>query len=60
MFSQTAAELLARGDVDLDRLNATLERLWLERHHLHACVRDVRVLRRSIELARAAIDRGSQ
>jgi hypothetical protein len=52
----TPAARLAQADVDLERLNATLERLWLERHQLYACIRDVKTLRRNIDLVRRAME----
>ncbi len=56
----TAAERLAEADAKLAEITTTLERLWLERHHLYACIRDVKTLRRNLELARAGLepDRG--
>jgi hypothetical protein len=54
--SPTPAERLAQADRVLAQVNATLERLWLERHHLYACIRDVKTLRRNLELARASIE----
>jgi hypothetical protein len=51
----TPAARLAQADVDLERLNSTLERLWLERHHLYAAIRDVKTLRRNLDLVRRAM-----
>lgn len=55
-MAPTPAERIAQADVDLERLNATLERLWLERHHLYACIRDVKTLRRNLEIAKKALE----
>ncbi len=52
----TAAERLAEADAKLAELTATLERLWLERHHLYACIRDVKTRRPNLELARRGIE----
>lgn len=52
----TPAVRLQQADVDLERLNATLERLWLERHQLYAAIRDVKTLRRNLDLVRRAME----
>lgn len=52
----TPAERLAQADVDLERLNATLERLWVARCDLYACIRDVKTLRRNLEIAKRALE----
>jgi hypothetical protein len=53
----TPAERLAAADQELAQINVTLERLWLDRHHIYACIRDVKTLRRNLELARASLTR---
>jgi hypothetical protein len=58
MRNPTPADRLSAADITIAELNATLERLWLERHHLYACILDVKTLRRSLELAREGIERG--
>lgn len=52
----TPAARLEQADVDLERLNTTLERLRLERHQLYACIRDVKTLRRNVEIFRTRSD----
>jgi hypothetical protein len=47
---------LVEADKTLEHLNAMLERLWLQRHELYACIRDVKSLRRNLELARAGLE----
>jgi hypothetical protein len=57
MPSPTPQERLAAAERELDRTISLLEKLWVERQALYAAIRELRTVRRSIELARGAIDK---
>jgi hypothetical protein len=55
MSSPSATERLAAAERELDRTIALLEKLWVERQALYAAIRELRTVRRNLELARGAI-----
>jgi len=55
MASPSATERLAAAENELDRTIALLEKLWVERQALYAAIRELRTLRRSLEIARNTI-----
>jgi len=55
MSTPTPIERLAAAERELDRTIALLEKLWVERQALYAAIRELRTLRRNLELARGAI-----
>jgi hypothetical protein len=55
MSSPSPSERLAAAERELDRTIALLEKMWVERQSLYAAIRELRTLRRNIELARGAL-----
>ena len=57
VLDPSPAERLETAEAELAKLNDILTRFWLERHQVYAAIRDVKTLRRNLELARADLVR---
>jgi hypothetical protein len=57
MSSPSPTERLAAAEHELDRTISLLEKLWVERQSLYAAIRELRTLRRNLELARGGIEK---
>jgi hypothetical protein len=55
MPSPTPSERLVAAERELDRTIALLEKLWVERQALYAAIRELRTVRRNLELTRGAL-----
>jgi len=55
MPSPSTVERLVAAERELDQTIALLEKLWVERQALYAAIRELRTLRRNIELARGSL-----
>jgi hypothetical protein len=55
----TPVDRLTTVEAELDNLTKLLEHLWLERNMLYSAIRELKTVKRNVELARASLTRGA-